>query len=475
LHASFGKFGWQLQSLASGSPIAAHYRFDYAQPLLLILPAFVAQSWMSKPDPKREFAVEVVHRLQEAGYRALWAGGCVRDLLRGRVPQDYDVASDARPESVCTLFGHRRTVAVGASFGVIIVLGSTESGNVEVATFRSEGPYLDGRRPEHVVFTGPEEDAQRRDFTINGMFYDPIAETVHDYVGGEQDLAAGVVRAIGKPADRMAEDKLRMLRAVRFAATMDFELDPATADAVRAMAGDIHIVSAERIAQELKKMLVDRHRRRAMELTRDVGLLGQILPELEPILSADGGKGDLPAWGRTLRRLQLLHEPSFELAAAALLNGLPNAVATAEKIAERLRLSNQETETIGWFLGHLSDVMASKTKTLAGLKRLLVHPSARELLELARVDTLARDGDLSSVMHCEEFLQRTPAAEMDPPPLATGNDLIAMGLTPGKTFRTILETVRDAQLNEQISTKEEAMQLVRQLLQNGHEKDESSE
>src|SRR5580704_16424891 len=184
---------------------------------------------MSSADRQREFAVEIVRKLQEAGFRALWNGGCVLDFLMGRTPKDYDVATDARPETVRDLFGRRRTLAVGANFGVIIVVGTKASGNIEVATFRREGPYLDGRRPEHVDFTGPEEDARRRDFTINGMFYDPINEQVHDYVGGERDLAAGVVRAIGRAADRMAEDKLRMLRAVRFAATLEFQLDSATA------------------------------------------------------------------------------------------------------------------------------------------------------------------------------------------------------------------------------------------------------
>ena len=255
---------------------------------------------MSSADRQREFAVDVVRRLQEAGFRALWNGGCVRDFLMGRVPKDYDVATDARPDAVRSLFGHRRTLAVGASFGVIIVLGPKQAGNVEVATFRTEGPYLDGRRPEHVDFASPEEDAQRRDFTINGMFYDPISEQVHDYVGGEKDLAAGVVRAIGRPADRMAEDKLRMLRAVRFAATLDFQLDAATADAVRAMAPEIHVVSAERIAQELKKMLVDPHRRRAIELAHETNLLLEILPELKPVFDASDGV----AWEAALRRLR---------------------------------------------------------------------------------------------------------------------------------------------------------------------------
>jgi len=419
---------------------------------------------MSTADPKREFAIEVVRRLQDAGFRALWAGGCVRDFLMGRVPQDYDVATDARPETVREAFGRRRTVAVGASFGVIVVVGSKESGNVEVATFRTEGPYVKGRRPGHVVFSTPEEDAQRRDFTINGMFYDPIAEKVYDYVGGEKDLAAGIVRAIGNPADRMSEDKLRLLRAVRFTATLEFELDPATADSIRVQARDIRVVSAERITQELRRMLVDPHRRRAMELTRQLGLLAEIVPELAPVLRSGPSDDAGSEWTRALRRLQLLNEPGFELATAALLLVAPDSWSLARKTCKRLRMSNEEVETVGWLLQHLADLKTSRTKTLAELKRLLVHRSALDLIELARVDTLAEDGDLSPVMHCEELLRQTPAARLDPPPLVSGADLIAMGLRPGKLFRWILDAVRDAQLNEEISTKDEALSLVKRLL-----------
>jgi poly(A) polymerase len=438
---------------------------------------------MLRADRQREFAVDVVRRLQGAGFRALWNGGCVRDLLMGRVPKDYDVATDARPDAVRNLFGQRRTLAVGASFGVIIVLGSKEAGNIEVATFRTEGPYLDGRRPEHVDFAGPEDDARRRDFTINGMFYDPLSEQVHDYVGGEKDLAAGVVRAIGRPSDRMAEDKLRMLRAVRFAATLEFQLDGPTADAVRAMAPEIHVVSAERIAQELKRMLVDPHRRRAMELARDTQLLLEILPELRPILDEDnpGDKGNSKSpWEISLRRLRLLEEPRFELAAAALLASVPEIGVSlslgqkeprvARGVCKRLRLSNQETDSIEWLLTHLSDVFASSTKSLAQLKRMLAHPDARDLLALARADRLAAESDLSGVMHCEELLQRTPPEKLDPPPFVTGDDLIARGLPPGKRIREILDTIREAQLNEEITTKEEAFRLLDRLLNNPPER-----
>jgi poly(A) polymerase len=433
---------------------------------------------MSALDPQREFAVEVVRKLQHAGFRALWNGGCVRDFLMGRTPKDYDVATDARPDAVRELFGHRRTLAVGANFGVIIVVGSKASGNVEVATFRREGPYLDGRRPEHVDFTGPEEDARRRDFTINGMFYDPIKEQVHDYVGGERDLAAGVVRAIGRATDRMTEDKLRMLRAVRFAATLDFQLDAATADAVRAMAREIHVVSAERIAQELKRMLVDPHRRRAMELARETDLLLEVLPELRPILEAPvptaGARLRHSNWETALRRLQLLEQPTFELATAALFAGVPD-LSAAEKSAQgksalarafgkRLRLSNDETDAIEWLLVHLPEVLQSRTKSLAQLKRMLAHPLARDLLSLARVDRLAADGELSAVMHCEELLRNTPLEKLAPPPLVTGDDLIALGYQPGKKFRQVLDAVRDAQLNDEISTQEAAIALAVRLL-----------
>ena len=297
------------------------------------------------------------------------AGGCVRDMLLGREPKDYDVATTARPEQVRTLFGQGRTLAVGASFGVIVVLPprGSDAGQVEVATFRTEGPYLDGRRPESVAFCTPEEDAKRRDFTINGMFYDPIEARVLDFVGGEADLAARVIRAIGDPHDRMREDKLRMLRAVRFTATLDFALDETTAAAVREMAEQITVVSAERIAQELRRMLVDAHRRRAVELCESVGLLEVILPELTAAwlesrsknpsppapLPAEPGRGvklktdskQVDVRAKTLAMLPLLASPSFELALATLLHSLP-ARPVAHDLCRRLKLSNDEIDRI---------------------------------------------------------------------------------------------------------------------------------
>jgi poly(A) polymerase len=408
---------------------------------------------MSSKCPQRDFAIEVVRKLRAAGHVALFAGGCVRDLLLGRPAKDYDVASTALPEQVRELFGHKRTLPVGASFGVIIVMGPREAGHVEVATFRTEGPYHDGRRPASVAFCTPEEDAQRRDFTINGMFYDPIEAQVLDYVGGEADLAARVVRAIGDPHERVREDKLRMLRAVRFTATLDFALEERTAAAVREMADQLTIVSAERIAQELKKMLVDPHRRRAIELCADVALLPLILPEL----SSDPSEREI-----TLRMLSLLEQPSFELALAALLHPLP-ARPVVYDICRRLKLSNDESDRITWLVAHQNDLLDAPAQSLARLKRTLAAPFRDDLINLLRVKLLATAADLQPVLFCDEYIARTPQSVIDPPPLMTGDILKSLGLNPGPAFKSLLETIRDAQLNDQISSTEQAITIANEL------------
>src|SRR5579862_9222407 len=233
---------------------------------------------------ERDFAIDVVRRLQGAGFQALWAGGCVRDELLSLVPQDYDVATDARPEQVQQLF--HRSIAVGASFGVIEVLGPRQDGDylkVEVATFRSDVSYSDGRHPDAVVFSSPREDALRRDFTINGMFFDPVTEELIDYVGGKADLEARILRAIGDPKLRFQEDKVRLLRGVRFAARFDLSLEPDTAAAIRAAAPFLPQVSAERIAKEMRALLAHARRARALNLMYDLGLVHVILPELAPM------------------------------------------------------------------------------------------------------------------------------------------------------------------------------------------------
>ncbi|HPZ83611.1 MAG TPA: CCA tRNA nucleotidyltransferase, partial [Thermogutta sp.] len=239
---------------------------------------------MSAPDPQkqREFAVWVVRKLQERGYIAYWAGGCVRDQLLGRVPKDYDVATNATPDEVRNIFGMKRTFAVGAAFGVITVNGPPGAGQIEVATFRTDSSYRDGRHPESVSFSSPKEDALRRDFTINGLFYDPIQDRTVDYVGGVEDIKRRIIRAIGDPYQRFTEDKLRMLRAIRFVAELEFDLDPRTYEAIRAMADQITQVSQERILMELERLLTAPARRKGVILLRESGLLRVVLPELEP-------------------------------------------------------------------------------------------------------------------------------------------------------------------------------------------------
>lgn len=422
------------------------------------------RSAMSSVD-NRQFATDVVRRLRAAGHVSYWAGGCVRDLVRGVAPQDYDVATDARPDAVRDLFGRKRTLAVGEAFGVVIVLPPEGVAPVEVATFRSEGPYRDGRRPDSIEFCSPEADALRRDFTINGMFYDPLTEEIHDYVGGRDDIHRKIVRAIGDPAARMTEDKLRLLRAVRFAASLGFELDERTARAVVAMAPEIGVVSVERIAQELRKMLVNVNRQRAMALCRELGLLSVFLPEA---VTFDPDPDD------TLAILDHLSEPSFALALAALLRQVPNPVETRRQpvpeqgtvraVCRRLKLSNQDADDCVWLHSHSLDLLSAQEMTKAQLKRLLAHPLIESLVSLtaANVETLGLDR--SGLDLAASQRRRWTTDEIDPPPLINGNDAIAAGASAGPRLKELLNLVREAQLNEQIATRDEAIALLRQQL-----------
>ena len=458
---------------------------------------------MGRTTAERDFAVEVVRRLRGAGHQALWAGGCVRDELLGLAPKDYDVATSARPEEVCRLF--RRTVAVGMSFGVIEVLGPrTDKGflRVQVATFRSDGAYSDGRHPDAVVFSSAEEDARRRDFTINGMFFDPLEGRLVDYVGGQEDLRAHVLRAIGDPRARFAEDRLRMLRAVRFAVRFDFALDPATAEAIREMAPQIVAVSAERVAEELRRLLVDPHRARGMRLFLDLGLAAVLLPELVPMkglpqgpprpdgpaLPPPGRPGSAPEgdlWEHVLAVLDRLGlAPSFPLALAALLHdvGKPRTVGRtpdrytfhghehvgrrmASEICLRLKLSNDERERVEWLVEKHQVLCEARQMRTSKLKVLLVHPGIEELFALHRADALATGRPADHVDHAEQLRRRwQEAGELDPEPLITGQDLIGMGLEPGPAFKRLLDAVREAQLEGAVRTAPEARDLVRRLL-----------
>jgi poly(A) polymerase len=436
---------------------------------------------------EREFAVDVVRQLRAAGFEALWAGGCVRDELLGLVPKDYDIASSARPEEVRRLF--RRTVAVGMAFGVVEVLGPRQDGKplrVQVATFRSDVSYSDGRHPDRVVYSTAREDALRRDFTINGMFFDPLEGRLLDYVGGQDDLRARLLRAIGDPATRFEEDKLRMLRAVRLATRFELGIDPATAAAVRAMAPQIGVVSAERIAEELRQLLVHPRRTRGLNLLDDLGLVTPILPELLPMKGLPQGPPAAPTgdlWEHTLAVLDRLEAPSFPLALAALLHdiGKPRTVGRtpdrytfyyhehvgrriAGEICERLRLANVERERVEWLVERhqfLADVRQMRTSKL---KTILAHPGIRELLALHRADALASGRSLDHVEYCEYLLREWSEADLNPPPLLTGHDLTRRGLQPGPLFKRLLDAVREAQLEGTVTTPRQAMELVDRLL-----------
>ncbi len=406
--------------------------------------------------PQRAFALEVVERLRSRGYQALWAGGCVRDLLLGRLPADYDVATDARPEQVQQLF--RRTVAVGASFGVIVVVGGRHRGDVEVATFRSDGAYIDGRRPESVVFSSPEEDALRRDFTINGMFYDPVADRVIDYVGGRDDLEAGVVRAIGDPRARFDEDKLRLLRAVRFAARFGFDLESQTRAAVEAMADLVTVVAAERITHELRKMLEHPQRSKAMRMTLDVGLLGPILPRVDAMAARETD------WRITLDALERLgSEVELPLALATLLNRIDSGETTLEQFADDLardlRLSNAERTRLTWLVSCRNVLVEAPNLAISTLKRILAEPGIDDLIRLHEVLAWADDRSSDHVVFVRNYLCSQPDGPIDPPPLITGRDLIALGLKPGPHFAALLDRVRDAQLENGVTTPDQARQL----------------
>ncbi len=443
----------------------------------------------------QQHATKIVRMLRERGYQAYLAGGCVRDLLLGREAADYDVATDATPQQVMQIFP--QTFAVGAQFGVVLVpfaegdqagaggdARRSMSKVIEVATFRSDLGYSDGRHPDEVRFSrDPREDAQRRDFTINGMMLDPVTKEVLDFVGGRTDLAAGVVRAIGDPERRFSEDKLRMLRAVRFAARFEYQIDPATFSAIHHLAKQIHQVSRERIREELSKMLTEGRARRAVQLLDQSGLLEQVLPEISAMKGVEQPpqfhpEGDvfvhtlllldkLPAGSsKTLAWGALLHDvgkpPTFRVAADRIrFDGhVEIGVKMAAEICRRLRFSNDETEQIlALVVNHMrfADVKRMKESTL---KKFLRLPEFDEHLELHRIDCLSSHGQLSSYDYAQAQLHSLPPEAIRPKPLITGRDLIEAGYEPGPRFKEILTAVEDAQLEGRLATSEAAIAFV---------------
>ncbi|RCS50552.1 CCA tRNA nucleotidyltransferase [Bremerella cremea] len=410
------------------------------------------------------FSIEIVQTLKKSGFQALWAGGCVRDLLLGRESKDFDVATNATPDQVRDIFGHDHTIPIGASFGVITVNGGRRRGQVEVATFRTDMGYSDGRRPDAVRFSSAEEDAQRRDFTINGMFYDPIEEKVLDYVGGRRDLKHGLVRSIGNPYLRFEEDKLRMLRAVRFSSNFAFDLELATQRAIREFARHIHVVSAERIAAEMRRMLADNHRMIAVRMLRDLSLLDELLPELNSVV------GHALRWSETYQSLEALQTPNFSAAMALLLryacqhsvlNGQSHhPIEPAAQIAVRWKLTNEETKTIQWLLRHERQIRQADQVAWPTLQRLLIAEPAPLLIAVGKAIQLAKRESTSGIEYAQSRIE-LPEEDLNPPPLLNGGDLIQAGYKPGPQFQRVLEKVRDEQLERRLTTAAQALEFVK--------------
>jgi tRNA nucleotidyltransferase/poly(A) polymerase len=459
----------------------------------------------------RELAARIVLRLQQAGFSAFWVGGCVRDFLLGREPQDYDIATDARPEQIEKLF--RRTLAVGRKFGVMIVVEGKQQ--FQVATFRAEADYQDGRRPEKVVFSNAEADAQRRDFTVNGLFYDPIAEKLHDWVGGGKDLRAKIIRTIGAPEERFTEDHLRLLRAIRFAAQLGFEIEPQTFAAVKQLAPKIELISPERVRDELIKLFApplgapaSRRRfedpptpklagkmpalpgaARGLVLLRDSRLLPGVLPELIATLLCQQSPDYHPE-GTVFEHIRLMLEKmppgaSPSLPWAVMLHDIAKpataerdpatgaihfyghekvGAAMAERILTRLRFPKKQiAEIVACVLNHMQfkDVKQMRKATL---RRLLLRDTFPLELELHRLDCLGSHGDLE---HYEFLLAQAEELKQQPeirPPLLTGKDLIKLGLEPGPALGALLHEIREKQLADELKTPREARAWVKKRL-----------
>ena len=464
----------------------------------------------------RSSALEIVERLQLAGHPAFWVGGCVRDFLLGREPQDYDIATSARPEQIEKLF--KRTVAVGRKFGVMVVVENGQP--FQVATFRAEADYRDGRHPEQVTFGDAEADAQRRDFTVNGLFYDPIAEKLHDWVGGEKDLRAKIIRTIGSPGERFAEDHLRLLRAVRFAAQLDFEIEPQTFAAIKRLAPKIELISAERIRDELIKLFssapisvaAEVTRRtstvahppphvggykstvaaRGLVLLRDSGLLPGVLPELVATMVCEQSP-DFHPEGTVFEHIRLMLEnmPSNahpSLPWAVILHDIAKpataerdpatgkihfyghekvGAALAERILTRLRFPKKQIAEIVACVRQHMQFKDVKQMRKATLRRLLLRETFPLELELHRLDCLGSHGALD---HYEFLVQQAAELEKQPairPPLLTGNDLIALGVKPGPAMGALLAEIREKQLQDELKTPRQARAWARKRLAHG--------
>jgi putative nucleotidyltransferase with HDIG domain len=425
-------------------------------------------------------AVAIVKRLREEGYESYLAGGCVRDLLLNKTPQDYDIATSARPEDVQRIFP--RTIPVGAQFGVILVM--VDGHSFEVASFRFDGPYLDGRRPSQVRYGTLQEDVLRRDFTINGMMYDPVEDRFIDLIGGKKDLERRCIRAVGNPRQRFEEDRLRMVRAIRFAAALKFDIERETFEAIKRSAPMITQISWERIGEEITRILTEGDARRGFELLNESGLLKILLPEIEQMKGVEQGpeyhpEGDV--FKHTLLTLSHLGAPTETLAYGCLLHDVGKPVCyrkendritfyghtdqgaeIAQAVLKRLKRGRVTWERVAYLVkNHLRHTQAPKMR-LSTLKRFLREDGIDELLELARIDALSSNGNLQYYRFCHDRLAQMQKEEIRPERLLRGKDLIEMGYVPGPIFAEILHQVEEAQLGGELTSRQDAIDWVRQ-------------
>ncbi len=404
------------------------------------------------------FSHDVVARLQKAGFIAYFAGGCVRDALMGTQPNDYDVATNATIHEVIELFGARQTLAIGAAFGVACVHSRVrgEKFQVEVATFRSDGTYSDGRRPDWVEFATPEADAQRRDFTINGMFFDPVADSLKDYVGGQDDIVRKTIRAIGIPDHRFQEDKLRMLRAIRFGARFGFSIDRETEQAIVRHADEIAVVSGERIAIEMDKLLAAKHADWGLNKLVELQLANRVIPHLAAAWA------DPVRLNRAMQLLKTLGDGgSFASRVAAILTtdiqqDPRTALQQIEHLKRSWKLSNADAERIAFSLHHVGSLLDAENLPWSTLQPLLIHEAIPDAIQLGYaicyIDRLSTGG----LDRCRQALQSS-RQQLNPPPLLNGQDLQAMGIPTGPLYSKLLQQVRRLQLDNQLTTKQEAL------------------
>ena len=430
-------------------------------------------------DDKRNQAEEIVLSLKKAGYEAYFVGGCVRDFVMGVIPDDYDIVTSALPDQVMAVF--TRTVAIGAKFGVVAVI--VESHSYEVATFRSDDIYIDGRRPSNVHFTCAKEDVFRRDFTVNGLLMDPVSGEITDYVDGLADIRGKIIRTIGDPDQRFQEDHLRMLRAIRFTANLNFSLDSSTKEAIARNVAEIKTISAERLCDELNKLLTRGDARRGLELMAQTGMLREILPEVDSMQGVEQPprfhpEGDV--WQHTLMMLEKLSEEKRPrvnpvLAWGALLHDVGKPVSRSEdengvhfyghvkhgekiadEIMQRLKFSRAQREAVLNLIGQHMIFMNVQKMRPARLKRFLRVPDFNLHLELHRLDCLASHGMLDNYEFCRNQLENLAVEELHPPRLINGDDLIALGFIPGEIIGEILRALEDEQMEGRISSIDEA-------------------